>query len=59
VCVDKYCSADVDEAIIRRIEELNQDRPKKIPAILAGMEIEERLRVLDRVLDFRVRMLYN
>lgn len=53
VCVDKYCSADVDEAIIRRIEELNQDRPKKIPAILAGMEIEERLRVLDRVLDFR------
>jgi len=27
--VDKYLSVDVDEAIIRRIEELNQARPKR------------------------------
>ena len=52
---DKFCSVNVDAAIIRRIEEMNQGRPKKIPTILSGMEIEDRLRVLEKVLDFRVR----
>jgi hypothetical protein len=31
---DKYFSIDVDAAIIRRIEEMNQARPIKIPTIL-------------------------
>ena len=54
--VDRYCSTDVDAAIIRMIEELNQARPKKIPVILGSMEMKERLRVLERVLDSRVSM---
>ncbi len=53
--VDKFCSTNVDAAIIRRIEELNQGRPKQVPAILAAMETDERLKILNKVLDFRVR----
>jgi len=52
--VDIFCSTNVDAAIIRRIEELNQGRPDKNPAILKGMEMEERFKVLEKVLDSRV-----
>ena len=55
--VDKFCSVKVDEAIIRRIEQLNQGTPNKIPTILSEMTVEERARVLERVLDFRVSLL--
>lgn len=52
--VDKFCSANIDAAIIRRIEEMrtdggNNDRRPKV--VLDGMEPEERIRVLERVLD--------
>jgi len=52
--VDRFFSTDVDVAIIRMIEGINQGRPKQIPTILNGLEEEERLRVLERVLDSRV-----
>ena len=51
--VDKFCSTDIDAAVIRMIEELNQGRPEQIPVILKGLTEEERLRVLERVLDCR------
>lgn len=53
--VDKFLSTDVDVAIIRMIEGLNQGgRPKQTPTILKGLQEDERLRVLERVLDSRV-----
>lgn len=51
--LDKFCSTDIDAAVIRMIEELNQGRPEQIPVILKGLTEEERLRVLERVLDCR------
>lgn len=51
---DKFLSTDVDVAIIRMIEGLNQGgRPKQTPTILKGLQEDERLRVLERVLDSR------
>ena len=51
--IDKFCSTDIDAAVIRMIEELNQGRPEQIPVILKGLTEDERLRVLERVLDCR------
>ena len=52
--VDKFCSTKMDTAIIRMIEEMNQGRPRQIPTILKGLDEEERLRVLERVLNSKV-----
>jgi len=49
ICVDKYCSIDIDGVIIRRIEGMRMNGGNKV--VLDGMEPEERLRVLERVLD--------
>jgi hypothetical protein len=52
---DKFLSTNVDVAIIRMVEGLHQGgRPKQIPTILKGLQEDERLRVLERVLDSRV-----
>lgn len=51
--IDKFCSTDIDAAVIAMIEELNQGRPEQIPVILKGLTEDERLRVLERVLDCR------
>ncbi len=52
---DRFLSTEIDEAILRRIEQMindrNQNRRKNV--VLDGMTDEERLRVLERVLDVK------
>jgi hypothetical protein len=50
--VDRFCSTDIDATIIRRIEAMRMNgRSGRVKVVLDGMEPEERLRVLERVLD--------